>query len=301
MTTYTQPTTASRSQRPPGARPRPRYAAAAPATHAVPAAPRRPGHARLAAIGQLAASIAHEVDQPLAAIALHAQAALRCIERAQAAGGQGGAAERCAGDAQAAIRALLQASSQASDIVSSMRVLAGSARTVRTSVRVDAMLDEVLAAYTGDIDRLGIACRLHFGRGARSALANAVQLRQMLRNLVANAIDALRAVDGRRRRLDIAARLDGAGGLRITVRDNGLGMSAELAARVFEPLVTTKASGLGLGLAICRAIADAHGGSIRAAPLAPHGCEFTLLLPHDAAAASLSTPSTPSAIEVRHA
>lgn len=300
MTTYTQPTTASRSQRPHGARPRPR-SAAAPASHGAHAAPCRTGNARLAAIGQLAASIAHEVDQPLAAIALHAQAALRCIERAQAAGGQDGAAERCAGDARAAIAALLQASSEASAIVSSMRVLAGSARPVRTSVRLDALLDDVLAAYAGDIDRLGIACRLHFGRGARSALANAVQLRQVLRNLVANAIDALRAVDGRPRRLDIAARLDGAGGLRVTVRDNGIGMDAALAARVFDPLMTTKASGLGLGLAICRAIADAHGGRIWAAPLPAHGCEFTLLLPHDAAPASAPTPSTPSAIEVRHA
>lgn len=296
MTTTTQPTTASRSLRPPAARLRPRNAGAAAHAAPCPAGHAQAGRQR-AAIGQLAASIAHEVDQPLAAIALHAHAALRCIERAKGAEASGDAADRCASDAQAAIHALLQASTQASDIVSSMRALAGSARPVRVRVRLDMLLDEVLAAYAGDIERLGIECRLHFGRGARSALAHPVQLRQLLRNLVANAIDALRTVDGRPRRIGIAARLDGAGGLRVTVRDNGIGMDAGQAGRVFEPLVTTKASGLGLGLAICRAIAEAHGGRIWAAPLAAHGCEFSLLLPHDAAQRS---PTHAFPIEARH-
>jgi signal transduction histidine kinase len=255
-------------------------AAAAPA--GTDAAPCRGGRVRRADIGRLAASLAHEVDQPLAAIALHAHAALRCIDadRDRAAPDR---ADTAADGARAALRALLHASREASDIVSSMRALAGPLRAPRSHCRLDDALADVLAPYAADIERLDIDCRMRFGRGARIVPAHPVQLRQLLRNLVANAIDALRGVNGRTRTLRIAARLDGAGALLLTVRDNGVGLDDAQAQRMFEPLVTTKASGLGLGLAICRAIAAAHGGRIWAVPLRAHGCELRCLLPHHTA------------------
>jgi signal transduction histidine kinase len=259
-------------------------AAAAPAGTDV--APCRDARVRRADIGRLAASLAHEVNQPLAAIALHAHAALRCIDadRDRAAPERAdNAADAAADGARAALRALLHASRQASDIVSSMRALAGPLPAPRSHCRLDDALADVLAPYAADIERLDIDCRMRFGRGARIVPAHPVQLRQLLRNLVANAIDALRGVNGRTRTLRIAARLDGAGALLLTVRDNGVGLDAGQAQRMFEPLVTTKASGLGLGLAICRAIAAAHGGRIWAVPLCAHGCELRCLLPHHTA------------------
>jgi signal transduction histidine kinase len=275
-------------------------AAAAPAGTDV--APCRDARVRRADIGRLAASLAHEVDQPLAAIALHAHAALRCIDadrdratsdRADTAADNAAdtAADNVADSAADGARPSQRAQRHATrDIVSSMRALAGPLRAPRSHCRLDDALADVLAPYAADIERLGIDCRMRLGRGARIVPAHPVQLRQLLRNLVANAIDALRGVNGRTRTLRIAARLDGAGALLLTVRDNGVGLDPAQAQRMFEPLVTTKASGLGLGLAICRAIAAAHGGRIWAVPLRAHGCELRCLLPHDAAL-SIAAPA----------
>ena len=114
---------------------------------------------------------------------------------------------------------------------------------------------------------------------ARTVRAHPVQLRQVLRNLIGNAIDALRAVDGRARRLTLRARPGAGGTVVVTVRDNGAGLDAAAADRVFDPLVTTKAHGLGLGLAICRAIVDAHGGRLWLTANRDHGCTAGFALP----------------------
>jgi C4-dicarboxylate-specific signal transduction histidine kinase len=229
--------------------------------------------ARLATIGQLAASIAHEVDQPLAAIALHAHAALRCIERAQA-----------PAEVRAALCAVLAASRQASAIVHGVRALAGPRRSDPAECALDAAIDEILADYAADLQGNAIACRVTIAPAARTVRAHPLQLRQVLRNLVGNAIDALRPVDGRSRRLSLGARPCADGTVVVTVRDNGAGLDAAAADRAFDPLVTTKAHGLGMGLAICRAIVDAHGGRIWLAANPDHGCTAGFALPRAARA-----------------
>jgi C4-dicarboxylate-specific signal transduction histidine kinase len=235
--------------------------------------------ARLATIGQLAASIAHEVDQPLAAIVLHAHAALRCIERAQA-----------PAQAHAALCAVLEASQRATDIVHSVRALAGQLRPDRSDCRLDAAVDDVLAEYAADLRRHAIACRVTLAPGARRLEANPVQLRQLLRNLVGNAVDALAPVRGRQRQLAIRARTGAGGDVVVTVRDNGTGVDAAAAAQAFDPLATTKPHGLGLGLAICRAIAQAHGGRIWLEPNPDHGATAGFALPRAAQARAASAP-----------
>ena len=230
-----------------------------------------PGMAPMA-VGQLVASIAHEVDQPLAAISLHAQAALRCIERTQSPAG-----------AEAALRAVLEASAHASDILRSMRTLAGQAQAARSHCDLGTVLDEVLSIYAQALEKLGVVPAIAIGRQARSVWASPVQLRQLLRNLVGNAIDALSEVPCSRRALRIAARLDGAGMLVLTVRDSGAGMDASQARQAFEPMFTTKPQGMGLGLAICGAIVDAHGGRIWAESLPGRGCTAAVALPHHGA------------------
>ena len=245
-------------------------------------------------IGQLAASIAHEVDQPLAAIALHAQAALRCIERAQASASGSAQADNGANDgARAALRAVLQASQQASEILGSMRTLAGRGHAARARCDVAGAVDAVLALHADRLASLGVHARVTVAADARTVDASPVQLHQLLRNLVGNALDALAAVPEPRRALRIAARLDGAGMLELTVRDSGIGMDAGQAARAFDPLFSTKPDGMGLGLAICRAIVDAHGGRIWAEAAPGGGCVAGVALPHlsgaPAAAALLAT------------
>ncbi|PQO99271.1 hypothetical protein C5614_09260 [Massilia phosphatilytica] len=236
--------------------------------------------ARLATIGQLAASIAHEVDQPLAAIALHAHAALRCIERAQA-----------PAQAHAALCAVLEASQRASAIVKSVRALAGQVRPERAACRLDAAIDDVLAEYTADLRRHAIACRVTLAPAARTVEASPVQLRQLLRNLVGNAVDALAPVRGRARHLAIRARVSAGGEIVVTVRDNGTGMDAATAADAFDPLVTTKPHGLGLGLAICRAIVEAHGGRLWLDANPDHGATAGFALPRAAQARSATPPA----------
>jgi C4-dicarboxylate-specific signal transduction histidine kinase len=240
--------------------------------------------ARLATIGQLAVSIAHEVDQPLAAIALHAHAALRCIERAQA-----------PAQAHAALCAVLEASQRASAIVRSVRALAGQVRLERTECRLDAAIDDVLAEYAADVRRHAIACRVKVAPGARAVAASPVQLRQLLRNLVGNAVDALSPVRGRTRSMAIRARVGAGGEIVVTVRDNGTGIDAATAADAFDPLLTTKPHGMGLGLAICRAIADAHGGRLWLGANPDHGATAGFALPR----AAHAHPSTAS-VEAVH-
>lgn len=256
-------------------------------THPTPPAAADPDRqARLAAIGQLAASIAHEVDQPLAAIALHAAAALRCIERAQA-----------PAQAQAALCAVLAASREASAIVHSVRALAAQVRTAPATCRLDHAVHDVLAERANDLRALAIACRVTLPAAARTVHADPVQLRQLLRNLVGNAIDALRGMTDRPRRLALRARVDTAGTLDLSVRDNGCGIDPAGAAQAPEPLVSTKPHGLGLGLAICRAIAAAHGGALYLAPNPDHGCTAGATLPCAAAPAAHAAASPPAASE----
>lgn len=243
-------------------------------THPSLSTPARAGAMPPLAVGQLVASIAHEVDQPLAAISLHAHAALRCIERAQSPSG-----------AEAALRAVLEASAHASDILRSMRTLAGQAQAARAHCDLGRVLDEVLAGYEGALEQLGVVPEIALGRRAARVWASQVQLRQLLRNLVGNAIDALAAVPRGQGTLRIATRIDGAGMLVLTVQDSGAGMDASQARQAFEPMFTTKPQGMGLGLAICGAIVDAHGGRIWAESRPGHGCTAVVMLPHRAATA----------------
>jgi C4-dicarboxylate-specific signal transduction histidine kinase len=227
--------------------------------------------ARLATIGQLAAAIAHEVDQPLAAIALHAHAALHAIERAQA-----------PAQAHAALCAVLESARRASAIVHSVRALAGHMHADAGACPLAAAVDDVLAECADDLRRHAIDCRVTLAPGARTVRANAVQLHQLLRNLVANAIDALAATPARPRRLAIRARAGAGGTVIVTVRDNGAGLDGAGAAHAFDALVTTKPHGLGLGLAICRAIVEAHGGRIWLDANPEGGCTSGFALPRGA-------------------
>ena len=160
-----------------------------------------------------------------------------------------------------------------------VRALAGARTPAPAECPLDAAVDEILAGYAADLQGNAIACRVAIAPAARNVRAHPVQLRQVLRNLVGNAIDALLAVDGRPRRLTLRARPGTGGTVVVTVRDNGAGLDAATADRVFDPLVTTKTHGLGLGLAICRTIVDAHGGRLWLAANPDHGCTAGFALP----------------------
>jgi C4-dicarboxylate-specific signal transduction histidine kinase len=158
---------------------------------------------------------------------------------------------------------VLEASRLAADILRSMRTLAGQAHAARARCSLADAVEDVLAQYQGQLARLAVVPQVAFGHGAGCVWASPVQLHQLLRNLVGNALDALAPVRPEVRSLRIDARVDGSGMLVLTVQDSGAGMDAGQARQAFEPMVGSKPHGMGLGLAICRAIVDAHDGQHR--------------------------------------
>ncbi len=223
--------------------------------------------ARVATVGQLTAAIAHEVNQPLMAISSNAGAALRWLQR----------------DAPRLDRvaALLQEiggqSQRAGKIIQTLQGL-GHRSPQFGAVDLHVLLRETLALARADLERHGVALELQLGATGCVIDGDAVQLQQVLVNLVNNAMDAMAPVLARRRVLRIASSC-GEGQIQVQVDDNGIGVRESEIDTMFDPFVSTKPDGMGMGLAVCRSIIEAHGGGIRAAARQPHGCSVIFSLP----------------------
>jgi signal transduction histidine kinase len=219
-------------------------------------------------IRMFAASVIHELSQPLAAVALNAESALLGLRN-------GGS--RADQRAQARLSRVVEAASHALAVLQGMHQLAADARPEPVLCDLREIVRAVLATLDDELRAQRIALRLELA--PQPLWADPVQIRQVLRNLLANAIDAMREVTQRPRVLSIRSRLSD-GAMLVEVADAGCGIAPELAARVFDPLVSGKPGGMGMGLAICRAIVETHGGDIWAAPRTPHGSVFAFRLPH---------------------
>lgn len=279
--------------------------------------------ARLDSLGELAAGIAHELNQPLAAVLASTQAALRVLPAATVAGAAGGAESKvgpeqdatlAAEDAALAHEALHLAASQArraSEVLNRMRRLVEPGRTDRAPGPVDLerLATAVLTLMAPELRQAQVRVRLS-GR-APTAFADPVAIEQILHNLISNALQAMtrqpglqappagpadRAGDRRPMRRQIDIGLSGSGDrAMIAVRDHGPGLTPEVRARLFEPFFTTRADGLGLGLALCESLARGQGGELTVTVTEPgQGAEFVLALPRRAAGAP-STDRGPSA------
>lgn len=229
---------------------------------------------RSCGVGELGLSIAHEVNQPLAAIALHAAAARKWLRRPEP------DIER----ALSSIALIGDAGRHAGDIVRSMQRLVSRAGSELGTVAVDCMIGEVLLLLQHRLCKDGIRVELDLGLGAERIHANRTQVQQVLTNLLVNAIDALADTPAKPKRIRVAS-LRTAGHVDITVTDNGPGIAPHNRERVFGSLFSTKPHGTGMGLAISLAIVRAHGGELEVEPAEPRGACFRLRLPLDAAAA----------------
>jgi signal transduction histidine kinase len=227
--------------------------------------------ARAGTVGELGVTIAHEVNQPLAAILLQAAAARRWLRRPRP-------------DLDKALEAIEQiavSGRRAGDIVRSVQGLARRHSTGLTVFAVDAALEEVLRLLSGALRRHGVQVELALQLPGCRIHANRAQVQQVVINLLMNAIDALGPVADRERQVVLASgRLD-ADTIDISVADNGPGVSPLDRDHIFDALFSTKAHGTGVGLSISRAIAEAHGGQIAYRPRSPYGALFSLLLPAD--------------------
>jgi C4-dicarboxylate-specific signal transduction histidine kinase len=224
--------------------------------------------ARLGALGEMAGGIAHELNQPLAAVLANAQAARRLLDDDPP---QLDTARQAMGQAAAQAR-------RAADVVARLRRLVESPDTARQ--RQPVLLQSVARSAAALLapEAQGRSIQMATEGEAPPVLADPVALEQIVHNLVANAMRALEDVPATERRLVLAVRRDGDRGV-LSVRDSGRGIAADELPHLFEPFYTTRPGGLGLGLSLCDSLARAMQGTLSVRPVTPRGAEFELSLP----------------------
>jgi signal transduction histidine kinase len=168
---------------------------------------------------------------------------------------------------------------RAADVIRGLRSLARKSGPHLTTLDIDDTIREVLSLANGEMQRHGVALRTDLTIDEQRVVGDRVQLQQVLLNLILNGIDAMKAVTDRARELGVSSALAGQGGVVISIEDSGPGLDPAIAQRIFEPFVTTKPEGLGMGLSICRSIIDAHGGRLWVSPGAPYGTRFHFTVP----------------------
>jgi PAS domain S-box-containing protein len=228
---------------------------------------------RVATMGQLTASIAHEVKQPIAATVSNAQAALRWLAREPP----------DLEEAREALAHIVQDGKRAGDVVGRIRDLIKKAPPREDRFDINAAIREVIGLSRGEALKTGVAVRTELAGGLPLIRGDRVQLQQVMLNLIINAIEAMSGLDEGPRELLIRTVKGEAGDVRVAVRDWGPGVAPAELERLFQAFYTTKPSGLGLGLSICRSIVEAHRGRLWASASAPRGATFQFTLPIDSA------------------
>jgi PAS domain S-box-containing protein len=231
---------------------------------------------RITTLGELTASIAHEVNQPLGAVLANAEACLRWLRRATP-------------DLDAACRSvewIIDDGNRASEVIRRVRALAQKTEIEKVPLDVNDVVREVVALVQRELTRHQASLRMEFAPALPMVLADRVQLQQVIINLVINGIEAMQSVTDRPRELVIRSGQDEPHQVLVSVTDCGVGITAENADRVFNAFFTTKSSGMGMGLSICRSIMEAHGGRLWATANIAHGATFRFTLPVNADTAS---------------
>jgi signal transduction histidine kinase len=224
---------------------------------------------RVTSLGELTASIAHEVNQPLGAIMFNAEACQSWLARDPP----------NMNEAHAALERIVRDGTRAGEVIQRIRALAKKTDTKMEPLNLKDVLSEVLNFVQHELLSSEVALRLEYASALPVILADKVQLQQVILNLVINGIEAMQPITDWPRELVIRSEQDDARQVRVTVTDCGVGFSAESAGRLFNTFFTTKSSGLGMGLSICRSIIESHGGHIWAAPHVPHGATIQFTLP----------------------
>jgi PAS domain S-box-containing protein len=224
---------------------------------------------RVVMLGELTASIAHEVNQPLGAMVANAAAAVRWLS----------ADPSEAAKARRALQSIADDGRRAGEVIRRIRALVKRQPPRMAMVGVNETIGDVVALAQQELRANGVILNRMLSEGLPAVPGDRIQLQQVLLNLIVNAIEAMSAVQDRPRELTIASRLDGPAGVLVEVRDTGPGLAREHADHLFEAFYTTKDEGLGIGLSISRSIVEAHGGQLSAAQNVPYGAVFQLSLP----------------------
>ncbi len=225
--------------------------------------------ARINTMGELAASLAHEINQPLAAIRSNAEAIQSMLE-----------AERPDLDEiKAAIADIVSDDARAGDTIRRLRALFRREELARSKVDFGELLREVIRIIRSDAVIRKVSLTLDLRQPLRAVLADRVQIQQVIINLLLNAFDAVSETKENSRQVALSALADDSGCLKVLVRDSGRGIDPDALPRIFEAFFTTKPGGMGLGLAISRSIVEAHGGRLSVSSNPGHGSTFEMALP----------------------
>jgi PAS domain S-box-containing protein len=224
---------------------------------------------RITTLGELAASISHEVNQPLAGVIANAEACLRWLDR--------GTPDL--DKARRSVEWVIDDGNRASEVIRRVRALAKKTDTEKAPLDINDVVRDTIALVRRELVSHQVSLRTDFASALPMIQADRVQLQQVIINLVMNGIEAMQAVTDRPRELVIRSRQDEKQQVLTSVTDCGIGISVENADRLFNAFFTTKASGIGMGLSICRSIIEAHGGRLWAIANVPHGTTFQFTLP----------------------
>jgi PAS domain S-box-containing protein len=231
---------------------------------------------RIATIGQLTASIAHEVNQPITGTIISAQAALRWLD----------ARPPNLEEARQALGRIVKDGNRAGEVIGRARGLIEKAPPRQEALAINQAILEVIALLHGEVVKHGISVQTQLADDLPIIHGDRVQLQQVILNLIINAVQAMSGVSEGPRELLISTGKAEPDSVFVAVRDSGPGLAPEVRERLFEPFYTTKPSGLGLGLSICRSIVEAHGGRLWANANVPRGAEFNFTVPAHPGSAS---------------
>jgi PAS domain S-box-containing protein len=224
---------------------------------------------RQTTMSEMTASIAHEINQPLSAILTNGQAGLRWLTRTTP-----NFEEACK-----VLNRIIDDAHRASEVISGIRAMFGQTRREKHAVSVNDLICDVLALVHANLESQRVVLQMELSSGIPEIAADRVQLKQVLLNLCNNAVEAMGSVSERARVLSVKSQALEPDDILILVGDSGEGIDPKNLGRIFDAFFTTKASGMGMGLAICRSIIEAHGGRLWASPGTVHGTVFYVTLP----------------------
>jgi len=223
---------------------------------------------RLTTMGELTATLAHEVNQPIAAASTCASTCVLWLTRD----------DPDVGEAREAALGAVRNAKRAADIVNGIRAISRKGESKRQPVDMSELIQEIVSLLRNEAQRFSITIRAELGENLPRVMADSVQVQQVMMNLIMNAIDAMKTVD-RKRELTIRSQLWEGPQLMFVVSDTGIGLPQQQARKIFDAFYTTKPNGIGMGLRISRSIVESHGGRLWAAENSPWGARFHFTLP----------------------